>query len=608
MSANKNLMLMAELLENFYVLPYSHDELLDLLSRIKDGYFLTKNEYEALKGIIVGDDGEDNSDIELFFSGDYKDLKNKPYIPKKLSDMSDYKTFTTAINNSWALLKDRDAQLEEQINTSSRMLSTLETILSKNIERLENTVNAIKVFEGEELEEVILNVKDDLAQLKQVSIDLSNGRTLSEKDFTAEYEEILRTITNTTNGLAGYIRDVIAESIVDKGNPNGNGNFRLDSIGEALATKVDKDTERDLSHNDFTDEYKDVIDDIFEAYKSYTYDPNVDGEIPLTPLMYYISMIVDRYEQAFDDMINRTNEMLVQNTKDEIEKISKDIADKFKEHDDLLENMQDVTALGTVFEKNDGATSITLGGLQKGTVLEGKTVREVLLEILCPFVGPTVSGGLRLSASSSGYLTKIGTSVIITHITAYINKGTLPILKTEFKKFNGYDYDSLAVYSGEMNQHSIGVFEITKSIPSDYFIVEVTDSKGNVYTSNTQAIDIVYPIYFGSVDKDIVFDENGIKNLHENVLYPGSECRIKYTTNNERMVIAVPRSHGTVSEIIDPNGYNITKSFSRVELTMKFKVTEQYGDIIKTNEYTQDYIVYYNNPSTVTTFELTFRF
>ena len=76
MSANKNLMLMAELLENFYVLPYSHDELLDLLSRIKDGYFLTKNEYETLKGIIVGDDGEDNSDIELFFSGDYKDLKN----------------------------------------------------------------------------------------------------------------------------------------------------------------------------------------------------------------------------------------------------------------------------------------------------------------------------------------------------------------------------------------------------------------------------------------------------------------------------------------------------------------------------------------------------
>lgn len=608
MSANKNLMLMAELLENFYVLPYSHDELLDLLSRIKDGYFLTKNEYEALKGIIVGDDGEDNSDIELFFSGDYKDLKNKPYIPKKLSDMSDYKTFTTAINNSWALLKDRDAQLEEQINTSSRMLSTLETILSKNIERLENTVNAIKVFEGEELEEVILNVKDDLAQLKQVSIDLSNGRTLSEKDFTAEYEEILKTITNTTNGLAGYIRDVIAESIIDKGNPNGNGNFRLDSIGEALATKVDKDTERDLSHNDFTDEYKDVIDDIFEAYKSYTYDPNVDGEIPLTPLMYYISIIVDRYEQAFDDMINRTNEMLVQNTKDEIEKMSKDIADKFKEHDDLLENIQDVTTLGTVFEKNDGPASITLGGLQKGTALEGKTVREVLLEILCPFVGPTVSGGLKLSNSSSGYLTKIGTSVIITHITAYITKGTLPILKTEFKKFNGYDYDSLAVYSGEMNQHSIGVFEVTKSIPNDYFIVEVTDSNGNVYTSNTQAIDVVYPIYFGSVDKDIVFDESNIKDLHENVLYPGSECRIKYTTNNERMVIAVPRSHGAISEIIDPNGYNITKSFSRMELTMKFKAVEQYGDIIKTNEYSQDYIIYYNNPSTVTTFELTFRF
>ncbi len=587
-------MFLAEFLEQFYILPYTHNELLDLLSRIKNGYFLSREEYETLKSIIL-DDGEIEGDF--LFSGDYKDLINKPYIPKKISEMADYKTFMSVINSTWSALQEKDAELEEKISDNARFVSALEVVLSQDIERLERLIDACKLFEGENLNDVIANIRDELGWLEIIREDIEDGKVLSEKDFTAAYEEILKSINETADGLAGYIKKVIAESIVDPGEPNNNSNRRLDSIGEALATKVDKVYGWDLSENNFSKRYKEILDTVLD------HDGNGHGT-----LQQYIIDIVDRYEEQFQYMINDVVDRMVEYTENEIQDIKKQIADKFDEIDDTMTSVKEETLFGVTFKDGDGPASIAIGGLKKGTKLEGRQIRDVLLEILCPFVMPTVSATLEL-APHCDYLSRIGSVVEVEGIHVNIDRGSLPISRTIYKQRVGNQYEVIQAYSGAVTSHMFPeILEFTQSLDSDYFIVEVEDVEGNVVRTNTQSVYITYPLFFGVLAADAEPNAEIVSQMYEMLKYPGTNCEIRYTTENQRMVFAVPLGYGVLSEILDQNGYNITKSFSYETITLTFRVKEVSGDTIKWNEYKQNYVVYYNNPSTVTSFKINYNF
>lgn len=591
---DKDLMFLAEFLEQVYVLPYTHEELLEILSRIKNGYFLTQSEYEILKSIILGDD---NIEGDFLFSGDYKDLINKPYIPKRLSDLSDYNTFMAVINNAWAALRDKDAELEERIADNARFVSALEVVLSQDLERLERLIEACRLFEGENLGDIIDNIRGELGWLELIKEDIENGKVLSERDFTAAYEEILASINGTAEGLTGYIKRVIAESIVDPGQPNGNGTYRLDSIGEALATKVDKVYGYGLSQNDFNNKYKEILDTVLNR------DTNGHGT-----LQEYIIEIVERYKEEFLYMINDLGDRMIEYTENEIQEMKLYLANKLSDMRTEMDEMKTITSEGVMFREGDGPASIALGGIKKGTILEGKSIREVLLSMLCPFVYPSGSATIELSPHCN-YLSRIGDVVEIKGITVNINKGSLPIKEIVFKRKKGSKYEILAAYdSGTTALWFPDVLEITQSISSDHFIVEIYDIENNCYTATTQAIDIVYPIFYGAIEENEEPTVELVEDMYELLRYSGTNCSLKYTTNNQRMVFAIPQGYGVVSEILDQNGYNITKSFKTKTITLSFEVKEISGDTIKTNIYKQNYFVYYNNPSTVTGFEITYNF
>lgn len=590
---DKDLMFLADFLEQYYILPYTHEELLDILSRMKNGYFLSESEYEAFKNIILGDE-----DIEgdVLFSGNYQDLINKPYIPKKLSDLQDYNTFISVINDTWAKLKQEDVNLGERISDNARFVSALEVVLTEDIKRLEKMISACQLFEGDSLADVINNIKTELGWLDIIKQDIEKGKVLSEKDFTAVYEEILKSINETTNGLTGYIKKVIAESIVEPGEPNSGGATRLDSIGEALFMKVDKVYGYGLSKNDFSDKYKEILDCILE------HDGNGTGT-----LEEYIIDVVDRYEEEFNAMINRLGKNMVEYTENQIQDMKKHLSDKMKDVDQQLQETKEQTLYGITFKPGDGPSSITIGGLEKGSILEERTIREVLLEMLCPFVMPSVVATIQFGEHGD-FLNEIGTIVEVAGIVANIERGSYPISKILFKKKVGNTYEILQIGDGSDTEHwNPDLYEITQSVPSDYFIVEVEDTAGNIATCNTQAIDIIYPIYYGTIAADKEPDGT-INKLHKTLKAPGTSCRFFFSTKNERMVFAVPQGYGVVSEIVDQNGYNITNSFNTKTITLKFKVKESVNDTVVYNEYSQNYFVYYNNPSTVTRFEVVFNF
>ncbi len=606
MSKKNDLVLLASFIEQNYVLPYTHDELLELLDRIATGHMLTKSEYELLKDIIVGDDIEG----EIIFTGDYNDLINKPDIPQNMVDLKDYSAIMLRINNLISALNDKDKELAEQIGDNSRFLSALEVVLSEDIKQLKELVNACQLFEGESLAVVIERIREELGWIEFLREDLDDGKMLSERNFTAIYEDILLSIEETAGGLAGYINNVIADSILSPGQPNGNGSFRLDSIGEALATKVDAVFGYGLSKNDFSDRYKGILDCVL--------DSKVDEDgYPIGTLQDYVLNLLERYKDELMYTVEDLMDNMYERNENDIQSIREEMRANISDMTVEIEQNKQDTLDGVAFKEGDGPTSVTIGGLAKGTVLEGRSVRDVLLEIVCPFVMPALSTSLVLSSGSS-YLSRIEKVVGIEQIVANVERGSHPIKRVSFYEKIGNTYVELAQKNPSMDNYwkyyfSEGgrngeVREITSSIPADHFMVEIEDVEGNTVRSYPPAIDIVCPVFYGTVNPDEQITDDTLLGKPELIKYNNTDCSIRYTTNGQRMLFAIPSGYGQLVEILDQNGYVITNSFERYSVQKVFRVKEVSGDVVKYNDKTINYTVFCNNPSTVNAFEITYKF
>lgn len=598
MSDKNNVEALAALIEHCccepqYKIPYTHDELIDILSRIRDGHVLTENEYNLIMMLVGSEDNENIGDV--LFSGNYLDLINKPFIPTKLADLQDYPAVFGRINTMINNLSEKDKEILEGMSDLSRFLSAIEVTFNQDINRLNKLIEACQLFEGESLNDVIANIREELGWLDMIREDIGEGKVLSEKDFTAVYEEILKSIIETEEGLTGIIKQAIKDSIKDPGKPNGNGVFTLDTIGEALASKVDKRFDGyDLSQNDFTDEYKAILDDVL----------NGDNE---TNLREFIIDIVEQYEEVFKFHITDIGDRMIQYTENAVQDMKLEMDKKTDEIRDVVEEIKKEALDGIKFDIGEGPVSINIGGLKKGTNIEERSVKDVLLELICPFVYPEVSAELTLAYPQ--YLYEIGDIVKIAGIQATIENGSLPIEHIAFKERVGNTYKIIGSYGPSQTYHWFPeVYELTHTIDDTYFMVEVEDSEGNRAECGAGSINFVYPIFYGTLKPNTEITENVIRGLHKQLKYMGEECKYEYTTNNEEMVLAVPEDYGTIVDIIDQNGYIITNSFKIDVINLRFTVKEKINDGYETHEYIKRYYVYHNNPNTVYGFEITYKF
>ena len=579
-------MLLAEFFQDHFNIGYTHTEFMELLAKIKDGYVLSESEYKAFKAILSG------NEEELQFSGDYKDLINTPDIPSSLQDLAGYSDFISRINLELESFRKIDGDLSARINAVSLFVKSIETVVKKKIEELEALVYSLQLFQGESLTQVISNIKAELSWLRIISDDIAEGKVLSEKDFTEEYEDLILSIMNHPEGLEGRIKQVIAKSIIEPPKESDGGEYRLDSIGAALATKVDKESGKRLSTNDFSNEYKKMLDAIMNTG---------DGTI--------INYINTKVERSLSQITNEMKAALVENeeyVRQQVDELQDSIVDELLIMRNEINQSTEKVQKGLYFENGEGPSSIALGGLKKDTVLAGRSVHDVLLEILCPLVLPKVTA--RLNLHSGGYLNQIGAEVVISGISANIEKGSLPIIRIAYKRKVGNVYETLASFNNMTTSYSFAK-AITQSIGADQYIVEVEDSGGNIVKSNTSAIDIIYPTYYGALGEGTI-TATKLKGLTNSLIRPGGNYKFVFTTNNQMMVFAAPVSHGRAIEIYDQNGYLITNSFTCKELELSFDVTEYIGSTDKTqvNTYKQKYYVYSSNVNTVSSFEVTAKY
>lgn len=285
---------------------------------------------------------------------------------------------------------------------------------------------------------------------------------------------------------------------------------------------------------------------------------------------------VIRVKQADGTYVTILPETKVSNVKDEsgrtmVEILSEDVAQKVHVHN----------------YSSDVPSTAAVGGIDKGFTTEGLAVEEMLFKLLHPYVKPTIS----YSCSPNGGTYEIGATVASVTVNATGNRQSDMIQTVKIYK-NG-----AAVVTEEWNKagNCSATYTDSNITTNTTYKADVYDGK-NTVTSATTSFNFVRPAYIGMMQSDISagITSDMITGMSKKVQSPANLSN-SFTLTNARMCVATPPGW-TIRTIIDPNGFDITASFS----VSTVSVTCLDGSSV-------DYTVYVSDPTTQTNFTVKFN-
>lgn len=249
----------------------------------------------------------------------------------------------------------------------------------------------------------------------------------------------------------------------------------------------------------------------------------------------------------------------------------------------------------TIFDNTEN-TVTSIGGIPSGSNLNGLTIKEILNKLLFPYVAPTLSASLTYSPSGSVF--EYGQTVLISEIKGNVTKKSEAITSVRFldNTIVLTEITSGVGSSGSYKHTFTEQVRITSPLSSSRFRFSVTDASGKTYYANTTSLNFYYPYYIGVIGESETINANVVKSLTKKVEAKGNKAN-NFTTNNQRMVIAYPKSYGNLTKILDANSFDVTSTFTKTELSLECLD----GTV-------QQYYVYVNNASTVTNFKMTFYY
>lgn len=237
---------------------------------------------------------------------------------------------------------------------------------------------------------------------------------------------------------------------------------------------------------------------------------------------------------------------------------------------------------------NEMPTVIAVGGIPAGTTFENMPVKDVLNKLFYPYVAPVVS----CSSTPNGGVFEKGTSVSVTQITVSITKKSEEITKVEI-----FDREE-SLGSKEDGRTGNVVFPLeNKSVTEDKtFTAKVTDASEKTVTANSGKFTFVHPYYQGVVEDAADINEGLVKGLTK-LVQTKSNKTLTFTTNNQKMLIAYPKSYGALTKIVDPNNFDVTDTWTAKEIN------------IETADSTQTpYYVYTSKLVTVSGYKMQFNY
>lgn len=291
------------------------------------------------------------------------------------------------------------------------------------------------------------------------------------------------------------------------------------------------------------------------------------------------------------DLVNERIQEVVGSAPENLDTLQ-ELAAYIESHQDVADALQE--AVGNkadkddIVYKNQNASTVAVGGIPKGYVppVSGINAADLLDKMLHAYVAPTVSGSAK---PVNGGTFEIGTSQSVTAVDVHITMGSTGIKKVEV--FDG-DTSLGALTSGI--KAGVNTVTLTKPLTvtaAKQLTVNVTDNEDKVVTSKTGSFSFVSPYYWGAVASGATATEEVIKAATKVVQGKGNKSFV-YNCNNQRMLIAYPKSYGALVKILDANSFDVTGTF--------VQTTVQVDGV--------DYYAYFNDPSTVAAFKMSFNY
>ena len=212
-----------------------------------------------------------------------------------------------------------------------------------------------------------------------------------------------------------------------------------------------------------------------------------------------------------------------------------------------MNNIEDGISMALSKEANvtyisDKPSTVAIGGLPLGYTSDGISIVELIDNMLHPYKAPSIS----LSITPSNTLYELGATISSLTLKATITQGSNDITSLVFLK----DGSPLPSTSNPTLTQSNIRNNVTYS-------AYVSDNINRI-NSNSINIKFINPIYIGSLSE---VNSTNIKAMTKKIVNVGSQS-YTYTINNKKMCIAFP-SGWTLKNIIDPNGFDITQSFTK---------------------------------------------
>jgi hypothetical protein len=482
---------------------------------------------------LIHDIGLDNIST---FSGSFYDLDDAPFVAEAVGD----------------LRNDMEYVTREQVN--QKLDALLQNIVSMMNEK-DNDNNSI--FANQNELDIALNNLDYALRTyvdnKISALPLTSFATKTSLSFKADKEH-----THPIEGITGLDRRINEVQVE-------NERFALSSI-EKIRAELEFDN-RDVLQ-DITSEFVSNIDDFFG-------DDASEGE-------YY------KFKERVDNRL--TGDLSTVG----LSQFWQELHEIAHEDDDNV--MGGAIEKGLKFEAGRPC-SITVGGIDDGTNLDGLTLHDIVKRMLYPDKKPEATASMVVSPTGSTF--EIGTSTTIQRISVNVTKTTNDIALVALYANNALvDERTLGVAEGGTITFTLDRV-ITDTVPAGYYRIKVQDKAQYTVDINLPGINFYYPCYYGVVGESTTISnitEAQIEAMSKHVGAKGNKT-FKYNTNNQRMVFAYPASYGNLTSILDANGFEQLKAFEKVNLP----IVNQAGKTI-------NYYVYMNNANTNSGFNMTYKF
>ena len=209
------------------------------------------------------------------------------------------------------------------------------------------------------------------------------------------------------------------------------------------------------------------------------------------------------------------------------------------------------------------------GTMEAGTTFTNFSFADFMEKQFYPDIPPSVL----FTASPSFALRERGVPLSGIVLSAEFSKTKYPIATVKFFR-DGLEIDDavITVPAGETITHTVSS---ETGLSNVVFSTEVTDTEG-LLTTKAGSFTFVNPIYFGVVDgakTAATITDTDITALTKKVATKSNQT-VTYTASEEKFVIWVPDTWGTLQEVIDQNGYPILSAFESAPLTVENAASE----------------------------------